>query len=144
MLTDAALQLPEGLQLMLQGTADSKEEGISALARGSMWAGASHWRYTTPANSQAESKPANTKRCVFSPLFWCFAESFLHVCCNRASDAACFVYARVGNIANCVAVRPQWLRLVSLCQSSAFPATMRTCATYDTLYTRYHTAIVLQ
>lgn len=63
------LQLPEGLQLMLQSSADSQEEGSSALSRGSMWAGASHWRYTAPAqkahpDSQADSKPAPSKRCI--------------------------------------------------------------------------------
>lgn len=62
-----ASQLPEGLQFMLQSSADSQEEGSSALSRGSMWAGASHWRYQQPAqradpDSQAESKPARSKR----------------------------------------------------------------------------------
>ncbi|DBA88599.1 TPA: hypothetical protein ACH3X1_004246 [Trebouxia sp. C0004] len=62
-----ASQLPEGLQFMLQSSADSQEEGSSALSRGSMWAGASHWRYQQPAqrahpDSQAKSKLARSKR----------------------------------------------------------------------------------
>ncbi|DBB15061.1 TPA: hypothetical protein ACH3X3_004077 [Trebouxia sp. C0006] len=62
-----ASQLPEGLQFMLQSSAESQKEGSSALSRGSMWAGASHWRYQQPAQradpeSQAESKPARSKR----------------------------------------------------------------------------------
>ncbi len=65
----ACVQLPEGLQFMLQSSADSQEEGSSALSRWSMWAGASHWRYQQPAqgadpDSQAESKPARSKRYV--------------------------------------------------------------------------------
>ena len=61
------MQLPEGLQFMLHSTADSQEEGSHALSRGSMWAGASHWRYQQPASrvdsdSQADSKPVRSKR----------------------------------------------------------------------------------
>ncbi|KAL0027978.1 hypothetical protein WJX79_007636 [Trebouxia sp. C0005] len=65
--TSEASQLPEGLQFMLQSSADSQEEGSRALSRWSMWAGASHWRYQQPAqradpDSQAESQPARSKR----------------------------------------------------------------------------------
>lgn len=61
------LQLPEGLQFMLQSSAEAQEGGSRGLSRGSLWAGASHWRYQAPAqradpDSQAESKPAPSRR----------------------------------------------------------------------------------
>ena len=58
------VQWPQGLQFVLQGAADSQDGPGRALSHGSMWAGASHWKYQAPAQSEHSRAESKSSRCA--------------------------------------------------------------------------------